>query len=83
MLGLEVALLVEHAVVRQQALAIDGSDAAVRADEARVVEAAVLGVRRPDERDDARGRLRHPTGSLRSRVRRTRDGAGGPPADSP
>ena len=65
---LEVALLVEHAVVRQQPLAVDVGHAAVRADEARVVEAAVLGVRRTDERDDARGRLRHLTCRLRSRT---------------
>ncbi len=65
---LEVPLLVEHAVVRQEALAVEAGHAAVRADEARVVEAAVLGVRRPDERDDARGRLRHLPGSLRSRA---------------
>ena len=57
--GLEVPLLVEDAVVRQQSLAVDGLHGAVRAHEARVVEAAVLGVRRTDERDDARRGLRY------------------------
>ena len=65
---LEVALLVEHAVVRKQPLAVDGLDAAVRAHEACVVEPAVCRVRRADERDDVRSRLRHLTGSVRSRA---------------
>ena len=66
--GLEVALLVEHAVVRQQPLAVDGTHVAVGAHEARVVEPAVCRVRRADERDDARGRLRHLARSIRRRA---------------
>ena len=48
----EVAVLVEDAVVRQEALAVDGADLAVREDVAGVVEVGVE-VRRADERDDA------------------------------
>ena len=51
----EVAVLVEDAVVREEVLAVDGLDAAVRADGARVREIAVE-PGRPDERDDAVGR---------------------------
>ena len=47
----EVAVLVEHAVVRQEALAVHGADGAVGEDEARVGEVAVV-VRGADERDD-------------------------------
>ncbi len=49
----EVAVLVEDAVVGQEALAVDGPDRAVGEDVAGVVEVAVE-VGSPDERDDAR-----------------------------
>ena len=50
--GREVAVLVEDAVVRQEALAVDGLHLAVGADRARVVEVAVE-VGEADERDEA------------------------------
>ena len=53
----EVAVLVEDAVVRQVALAVDAPHLAVREHEARVVEVGVE-VRRADERGDAVRRLR-------------------------
>ena len=46
--GLEVAILVEHAVVRQEPLVVDGLDLSVGADGAGVEEIAVE-VRGPDE----------------------------------
>ena len=55
--GCEVAVLVEHAVVREEVLAVDALHAAVRADGARIREVEVE-PGRADERDDAvrRGR---------------------------
>src|SRR5581483_8847415 len=53
--GGEVPILVEDAVVRQEALAVDVPDVAVGEDEARVVEIRVE-VRCADERRDAAGR---------------------------
>ena len=50
----EVAVLVEDAVVREEALAVDRLHLAARADRACVVEVA-LEVGRADERDDATG----------------------------
>ncbi len=52
---LEVALLVEHGVVREQVLPVDAEHAAVRADRGRVVEVTV-GLGEPDHR-------RHPAGA--------------------
>ena len=52
--GREVAVLVEDAVVGQEALAVDGLDLAGRADRTGVVEVAVE-VRRAHERDDPAG----------------------------
>ena len=46
--GLEVAILVEHAVVRQEPLVVDGLDLAVGADGTGVEEIAIE-VRGPDE----------------------------------
>ena len=67
----EVAVLVEDAVVRQVALAVDVAHLAVREHEARVVEVGVE-VRRADERGDAVRRL----GDLLDRAARRADEAG-------
>ncbi len=67
----EVPVLVEDAVVREEVLPVDGLDAAVRADRARVREVAVE-PRRPDERDDALARPR----DLLDRVVRRADESG-------
>ena len=55
--GGEVPVLVEHAVVRQEVLAVDALDLALGADEGRVREVAVER-RGSDERDRLRGRAR-------------------------
>src|SRR5205085_9865764 len=55
--GREVAILVEDAVVRQEALAVPRLDLAAGADGARVEEVA-LEQRHADERDDAARRTR-------------------------
>ena len=55
--GDEVALLVEHAVVRQELLAVDRRDRAVGAHDARVREGLVQ-PRRADEGDDSLGLAR-------------------------
>ena len=67
----EVPVLVEDAVVREEVLPVDGLDAAVRADCARVREVAVE-PGRPDERDDALARAR----DLLDRVVRRTDESG-------
>ena len=79
--GREVAVLVEDAVVREEALAVDRLHLAARADGARVVEVAVE-VRRADERDDA-ARRRCDLARASARLRGRSPGAGaGPRADS-
>ena len=76
----EVAVLVEDAVVRQEALAVDAADLAVGEDGARVVEVGVE-VRRADERGDA---VRRVGDRLDARSRRAEKpaGAAGPRAGS-
>ena len=54
----EIAVLVEHPVVREEALAVDRLHLAGRTNCERVVQVAVE-VRRADERDDAAGRARN------------------------
>ena len=66
--GVEVALLVEHRVVRQQLLAVDAEHPAVRADRRRVVEVTAR-LREADHRRAAPGAGRE----LVERLGRLRD----------
>ncbi len=77
----EVALLVEHRVVRQELLAVHAVHATVRAHGRRVVQVAAR-LREADDRRAASGARRELVERFAGLRRRTPGGARGPPADS-